>query len=151
MITMNARALLLVTVSFGLFGLATEACTDGDVVTDAGSPEGSDPGCCPTVKSGCTVLRYGKKTSPNDTCVVGFDGIVPDPSAEGWVLQKLADGCEGWVPPKNVPTLVCGTRPPPDATPPDDGSTSPEASTDASVDSGSDSATDGSADAPSDG
>lgn len=148
---MNARALLLVTLPFGFFGLAGEACTDGDVTTDAGSPEGSDPGCCPTVKSGCTVLRYGKKTSPNDTCVVGFDGIVPDPSADGWVLQKLADGCEGWVPPKNVPTLVCGTRPPPEAGPQEDGATAPETSTDASVDTGPDGATDAAADAPSDG
>lgn len=149
--SMNARALLLVTLALGCGGLATEACTGGDVTTDAGSPEGSDPGCCPTVKSGCTVLRYGKKTSPNDTCVVGFDGIVPDPNADGWVLQKLADGCEGWVPPKNVPTLVCGTRPPPDATPPEDGATAPDAPSDASVDTGPDGAMDSASDAPSDG
>jgi hypothetical protein len=148
---MNARALLLVTIALGLAGFAAPACTETGSANDAGPGEGSDPGCCPTTKSGCTVLRYGKKTSPNDTCVVGFDGIVPDPSADGWVLQKLPDGCEGWVAPKNVPTLVCGTRPPVDATPPPDDATTPDATPDAPNDTGPDSAPDAAADAPTDG
>jgi len=117
-------------------GALVLACSSTDTTpTDAGGPT-SEPGCCPDVQTGCTLRRYGKKTSPGDTCIVGFDGVVPDPNAPGWT-QTTIDGCPAWTPPKGVPLKVCGALPPNDAEPfiPD---ASDDASDGAPSDAGSD-------------
>jgi hypothetical protein len=70
---------------------------------------------------------------------------VPDTSAPGWKLITNADGCQEWVPPANVPIVVCGAAP--------DGGNEPDArdaARDVATDTASDVATDAPADAPSD-
>lgn len=130
-------------LSLSIVGSIFVACDSTDTTSDAGVDDAGDPGCCPDVQTGCTLRRYGKKQGPGDTCIVGFDGIVPDPSAPGWTRATSSDGCPAWVPPKNVPLLVCGMRPPEDSgyidAPEDDAATGSDAS-----DSGDGSGGDGS-------
>ncbi len=114
--------------------------------TDAGADGGGDFGCCPDIKTGCTLRRYGRKASASDSCVVGNDGLVPDPAAPGWTLGVGAEGCPVWIAPKGVGFFLCGVRPPIDPPPPEDAdvpdSDVPDASSDAVADGPNDASND---------
>jgi hypothetical protein len=131
--------LLTAVLALSLQGACSTAAPSA---TDAGLEDGGDFGCCPDIKTGCTLRRYGKRASANDSCVVGNDGLVPDPAAPGWTLVVGADGCPVWAAPKGVGLFLCGARPPVEPPPQEDADVPdadvPDASSDASTDAPND-------------
>lgn len=138
------RASFVVTV---LACAVASACSTSPSPTDAGTVDAGPFGCCPDIKSGCTLRRYGRLSTPSDTCIEGFDGVVPDPAAPGWTRTTDGDGCPVWSAPKGVALITCGLGPPEDSSVPEEDASLPDtgvdASTDASTDTSTDAATDG--------
>ena len=124
---------VLVLLTVGTFAFACGSTTN--------ESNGAGFGCCPDVQTGCTLLRYGMKSSADDQCIAGHDGMIPAPSQPGWTRGRDADGCPFWAPPANAIMIQCGimTRSPESV---------PDAATDAATDDASD---DASPDAPLDG
>lgn len=111
--------------------MAVGACTSTPTASPADSGAEGAFGCCPDVQSGCTLTRSGLKASDTDDCVVGNDGLIPDPDQEGWTHYVDKNGCGGWSPPPNPKMYRCGVPP----QRPEDASTdASDASTDASTD-----------------
>lgn len=92
---------------------ACSASTPQGTSQDAGPDSGNPFGCCPDVKSGCTLVRNGPKEHANDDCILGFDGVVLNPQQPGWTHGVDKFGCGVWSPPPNAATIVCGQAPPP--------------------------------------
>jgi hypothetical protein len=97
--------------SFVLVGAiaSTPGCTSTSAsASDAGAPIGSF-GCCPDVIPDCGDLATGgPKTSADDRCSRGFDGVIADPNQDGWTHAVDEYGCGHWLPPPNAKTLTCG-------------------------------------------
>lgn len=93
--------------------VAACASTPQGTGQDPGPDSGNPFGCCPDVKSGCTLVRNGPKEHANDDCILGFDGVVLNPQQPGWTHGVDKFGCGVWSPPPNAATIVCGQAPPP--------------------------------------
>ena len=142
---------LLLTTTLALALLAACSTAAPSAATDAAIEDGGGFGCCPDTKTGCTLRRYGKKASASDSCVLGNDGLVPNPAAPGWTLGVGADGCPVWSAPKGVGLFLCGVRPPVDPLPPEDADVPDADVLDASTDGSADGPSDASSDATRDG
>jgi hypothetical protein len=98
-----------IAVVLGFLSGIVIACGDNNATaTGANGEDSDDLGCCPDIQTGCTLYAYGKKTKDNPSCIVGRDGVVPDPNQPGWTHGKDENGCPYWAPPPNAKMIECG-------------------------------------------
>jgi hypothetical protein len=135
------RWLVVALVTIVMLASVSSACTDQ---TDSDS---APYGCCEvgtTPPPQCTMKYGGAKRTPDDSCIEGYDGMLPDSNEPGWTQVTDENGCKRWTPPPNGRKVCCGCLNPPVIV---DASTDAADGSDASDASASDSATDAATDA----